>query len=166
MPKCPNCGQRTKGDFCQWCGYPIMKGDSAAKKAEKEAKEREKREADEARKAKEAARKAEREAKQAAKEREKREADEAGKASLSDGLTELTIAPPVDLGQVRKLVECLSHVQDLRIVLIGGSPDEGIKIVVSTGKPVLLVGALREMPPVEQVVKKGKEKIEIMLEAE
>ncbi|GAF81941.1 unnamed protein product, partial [marine sediment metagenome] len=42
-------------------------------------------------------------------------------------------------------------------LLIGGSLDEDIKIVVSAGKPFPLVSTLREMPPVEQVVKKGKE---------
>ena len=26
MAKCPNCGQKTKGDFCQWCGYPLKRG--------------------------------------------------------------------------------------------------------------------------------------------
>ncbi len=24
--KCPNCGQKTGGDYCQWCNYPILKG--------------------------------------------------------------------------------------------------------------------------------------------
>ena len=26
MVKCPNCGQRSIGTDCQWCGYPLMKG--------------------------------------------------------------------------------------------------------------------------------------------
>lgn len=25
MIRCPNCGQRTSGDFCQWCHYPLAK---------------------------------------------------------------------------------------------------------------------------------------------
>jgi len=23
MARCPNCGQETKGDFCEWCRYPL-----------------------------------------------------------------------------------------------------------------------------------------------
>ena len=76
----------------------------------------------------------------------------------------LTIVPPIDLGQVRKLEEYLCQVQDLRLVLVGGSVDEGTEIVVSAEKPIPLMDVPREMPPVEQVVKKGK-KIEIMLKA-
>ena len=26
MVRCPNCGQKTSGDYCQWCNYPILKG--------------------------------------------------------------------------------------------------------------------------------------------
>ncbi len=25
MAKCPNCGQETSGDYCQWCKYPMIK---------------------------------------------------------------------------------------------------------------------------------------------
>jgi hypothetical protein len=65
---------------------------------------------------------------------------------------------------MKKLEEALRQVQDLRLLLIGGSLDEGIKIVISAGKPIPLVSILREMPPVEQVVKKGKE-IQVSLRA-
>ena len=27
MRKCPNCGQKTGGYYCQWCGYPIIADD-------------------------------------------------------------------------------------------------------------------------------------------
>jgi len=37
--ECPNCGQKTAGDFCQWCGYPIMKGKPVRKQKEKKAAE-------------------------------------------------------------------------------------------------------------------------------
>ena len=91
MIKCSNCGQKTEGDFCQWCGYPVMKGgqgdkvkpkgkpeeaksvkrvEATAKKvAEREDKEQAKREAEEAGKAK-------RDAEREDKERAKRWADE------------------------------------------------------------------------------------------
>jgi len=61
MARCPNCGQKTRGDYCQWCNYPILKGrptrrrkaeKRAKREAELEAKEKAKREAEEARKAK------------------------------------------------------------------------------------------------------------------
>ena len=24
MPRCPNCGQMTSGENCQWCNYPLQ----------------------------------------------------------------------------------------------------------------------------------------------
>jgi uncharacterized membrane protein YkoI len=69
MPRCPNCGQITSEDNCQWCNYPLIKrrrigirrkpdaartakaGKQELKKAEIEAKEKAKRETEEARKA-------------------------------------------------------------------------------------------------------------------
>ena len=77
----------------------------------------------------------------------------------------LTIVSPVDSGQMRKLQEHLRQVQDLRLVLVSGSVDEDIAVVVSTEKPIPLIDVLREMPPVERVVKEGK-KIQVMLKAE
>ena len=26
MVRCPNCGQKTEGDYCRWCGYPVLGG--------------------------------------------------------------------------------------------------------------------------------------------
>lgn len=26
MVRCPSCGQKTSGDYCQWCCYPILRG--------------------------------------------------------------------------------------------------------------------------------------------
>ena len=133
----------------------------------REAKERVKREAEEARKAKKAAALAKKEAEREAKERAKREAEEVkGKAKgeaeepvsaeLYKGIVKLTIMPPIDIGQVRKLEEYLYQVQDLRLVLVGGSIDEGTEILVSAENPIPLIDALRELPPVDQIVKKGK----------
>ena len=118
--------------------------------------------AEEAKRAKLAEAAAKKEAEQATKEKAKREAEE---AELYEGMVELVVLPPNDLGQIKKLEEGLWQVQDLRPVLIGGSTDEGAKIVVSVGKPIPLIHVLREMPPIEEVAKKGK-KIQIMLKAE
>ncbi|MFC2057186.1 hypothetical protein ACFLTO_06460 [Chloroflexota bacterium] len=43
MIRCPNCGQKTIGEHCQWCKYPIPKGRPASpkeahKQAEREAR--------------------------------------------------------------------------------------------------------------------------------
>ena len=162
MVRCRNCGQETSGNYCQWCHYPILKGRAIGhrqtekrerKEAELAAKEQAKREAEEARKAKEA------------EEKAKREAEETVGAELYQGTVKLTIVSPVDLDQMRKLEEYLCQVQDLRLVLVGGSRDEGTMIIVSAAKPIPLIDALRDIPLVEQVVKKGK-KIEIVLKAE
>ena len=136
--------------------------------------------AKEKRYAKQAEKKARKEAEQAAKERAKREAKEAKRAEkaekkvrkeaeqvsaeLYEGIVKLAIASPVDYEQMKELNEYLRQVQDLRLVLVEGSVEEGTKIVVSAEKPILLVNVLRGIPPVEQVVKKGKE-IQVTLKA-
>jgi hypothetical protein len=28
MVRCSNCGRKTEGDYCQWCGYPVLTGGS------------------------------------------------------------------------------------------------------------------------------------------
>ncbi len=227
MYRCPNCGQKTSGDYCQWCKYPMLKGKPTryrksqkqeGKEAELAAKWQPKQEAEEARKAKKAedrvkkeaeaaqkrerkkaelaakwqpkqeaeeARKAEERVKKEAEEAQKRErkkadlaakwqpkqeAEEARKveetvgAELYEGIVKLTIVSPVDLGQMRKLKEYLCQVQDLHLVLVSGSVDEGTAIAVSAAKPIPLLDILREMPPVEQVAKEGNN-IQVMLKA-
>ena len=159
----------------------------ARKEAEQEAKERARREAEEAKekakreaeeakeeaqRAKEAEKKARKEAEQEAKERARREAEEAKEkaieeaeqaakekisAELYKGMMKLAIMSPVGYDEMRELEEYLRQVQELRLVLVGGSVEEGIKIVISAEKPIPLLNVLREMPPIERVVKKGKE---------
>jgi len=156
--------------------------EKAKKEAELAAKERAKREAEEAKEAKRAEERARKEAELAAKERAKREAEEAKEAKraeekakgavepavgagLYEGVMELTIVPPIDLGQMENLEKDLRQVENLRLVLVGGSVDEGNKIVVSAEKPIPLLRILGEMPAVEQVVRKG-DKIQVTLKAE
>ena len=146
--------------------------DKIKKRWEEEAKEKAKREAEEAMRVKEAEEKAKkeaearakREAEEKAKEKLGREAEEAMRAELYEGIVKLTIMSPINLGQIRNLEEHLRQVQDLRLLLTGGSVDEGTQIIVSAGKPIPLIDVLREMPPVEQVVKKGKD-IQVTLKA-
>ena len=127
-------------------------------KAEKKAKK----EAEQA--AKEKAEREAREAKDRAKREAEREAEKKVSDELYEGIVELVTASPIDQDQVRELEEYLRQVQNLRLVLIGGSVEEGAKIVVSVEKPMPLVNLLRKMPLVEQVVGKGK-KIQVTLKA-
>jgi len=127
--------------------------------------------AKEKRYAKQAEKKAKKEAKREAKERAEREAEKKARkeaeqvsAELYEGIVKLAIASPADYEQMKELSEYLRQVQNLHLVLVGGSVEEGTKIIVSAEKPIPLVSVLREMPPVEQVVKKGKE-IQVTLKA-
>jgi hypothetical protein len=114
-----------------------------AEMEDKEAKQRAKKDAEEAKKAKKTEPPAQDKAKEPGSE-------------MYNGLVRLTIMPPVDSGQLSNLEEHLCQVQDLRLVLIGGSVTDGTEIVVSTENPIPLLDILREMPPVAQVAKKGK----------
>jgi len=151
-----------------------------AQRAAKEAEEKAKQEAKEAKKKAAEAKpkeKAKREAKEA-KERAKREAKEAKRAEkaggeeaetavmgdLYKGMVELAIMPPIDLVQLENLGKELSQVENLRLVLVGGSVDKGSRIVVSAEEPIPLLSILREIPIVEDVVRKGGE-IQVTLKA-
>ena len=115
---------------------------------DKEATERAKKETKEAKKAEAQAKK---EAKQVAKGK-----DKGSTAELYKGMMRLAIVPPPDSGQLKRLEEHLSQVQDLRLVVIGGSVEGGTEIVVSAESPIPLLDILREMPPVAEVTTKGK----------
>ncbi|MFC2057231.1 hypothetical protein ACFLTO_06705, partial [Chloroflexota bacterium] len=137
----------------------------AQKVAELATEEQAKREAEEATKAKTAENKAQKVAELATEEQAKREAEGAEGTELYEGIVELTIVSPVVLGQMKKLEKYLRQVQDLHIELISGSVDEGTTIVVSAAKAIPLVESLKEMPPVQQVVKEGN-KVQITLKVE
>ncbi len=102
-----------------------------------------------------------------AKEKARIQAEEAELAAgteLYEGIVKLTIMPPIDFGMMRKLQECLHQVENLRLVLVSGSVQEGSIIVISVEKPIPLIDVLRAMPPVEQVIKKDM-KIMVTLKA-
>jgi hypothetical protein len=79
---------------------------------------------------------------------------------LYQGVVKLVIVSPVDADHMSKLEEILCKVPNLRLVLTGGSFEEGFGIVVSAEKPIPLLTILRAIPSVEQadkqVVKKEK----------
>ena len=66
--RCPNCGLKASGDYCQWCYYPILRGrPTRGRKAKQQ-------EAIEAKKAEETEKRAKIEAERAAKEKVRQEA--------------------------------------------------------------------------------------------
>lgn len=141
-----------------------------AKREAKEAKAREKRKAKEAKeKAKLAAQKA-KEAKPAKKKAKKAEkvekaAEPSVDAGTYRGVVTLAIVLPIDLGQLAALKKDLGQVENLRLVLVGGSVEGGSKIIVSAEEPLPLLDILEEMPAVDQVFRKGSE-IQVRLKAE
>ncbi len=87
MFTCPNCGQKTEGDTCQWCHYPILKGKPVRQDRsypiimgrplrQRETNKQIEREVPEAKKAKQLAKEEARKARQIAKERAKKETKE------------------------------------------------------------------------------------------
>ena len=139
--------------------------EKAREKAERLAKEKAIREAKEAEEeAREAEEKARKEAKRLAKEKAKREAKEKARFAPYEGIVKLVIMSLVDSDHMKELEENLRQIQNLRLVLIGGSVKKGIQIVISVEKPTPLIGILKEMPLVEEVVDKGEE-IQVTLKA-
>jgi hypothetical protein len=85
-------------------------------------------------------------------------------AELYSGVVTLMIAPPVHYEQIRNFKELLDRVKDIRVVLVGGSVDEGNMIVISAQQPIPLLTLFSELPIVQHVSKKDKG-IEITLKA-
>ncbi len=142
MVRCPNCGQKTSGDYCQWCKYPILRRSPARrrmakKRAKKEAelatrektkgaaekqtkkeaelatREKTKREVEKARKAKEAEKQTKKEAKIATRKKAKRGAEEA----------KLAAPLPIVFDQVKQIEECLKQVESICEELRAGKVD-------------------------------------------
>jgi len=138
-----------------------------AKKDAIEAKERAKREAEEAKIARKEEKKAEKEAKKAAKEKDVKgvedinitTTDETVKKNktkktsnkLYKGEVKLLILPPVDSKILKELEGDLRNTKGLKILLIGGTADGGMQIVLSTEKPVPILNILKKNPQVENV---------------
>jgi len=152
----------------------------AKKEAERLAKERNKREAEEARKAKKVERQAKKEPERLAKEKTKIEAEEAKQAreveietkkeanhdldaKIYEGNVKLVVLSPAGFGQVSEFKEYLDRVENLRILFVGASADEGSIIAVSVQKPMTLIRTLNEMPMVEKASKKSKKEIVLTL---
>ncbi len=70
--------------------------------------------------------------------------------------------PPASFEQVGQFQECLKRVDDLKLVMVGGSMDEGALVIVSLQAPMALGKILNEMPMVAAVEKKGKKLVVVM----
>jgi hypothetical protein len=138
-----------------------------AKKDAKAAREKAKRDAiaaeETARKEAEEAKKAKKEEEIARKEAEKLVKDEAADievvetiniTEISGGLSQnevkLIIMPPIDSVNLREVEKGLRNTADLRVLLIGGTADGGMQIVVSAAESVPILNTLRGMPQVEK----------------
>ena len=135
MVRCPNCGQKTRGDYCQWCNYPILKG-----KLKKRHRVEKKKKVAEA------------------------QISPAKDSVLDSGQIKLVVQKPLILDQARQFEESLKQVEDLSLVWSGGSEEEGMIITAQTHRPMSLVHMVKEMPQVEKVERK-KGKIIISLKA-
>jgi uncharacterized membrane protein YqiK len=145
--------------------------EEAEARAKQEAEERARREAEEAeaRAEQEAEAEMEQEAEEVPQEAEApkpapKEARKMG-AGLNRGMVVLTILPPTDCAQMQGLEAALSQVENLRVILVGGSAGEGNQIVVSADEPMPLLSILSELPVIDQVESKGSE-IRIRLKAD
>ena len=185
MVRCPNCGQNTSGDYCEWCNYPILKRRvkrrQKAKAADLAAREKARQDAIDAKKAKQAEERAGKEADLAAREKakqdtidaekakqaEERAGKEAGlapgeKTNIYQGNLNLVVQSPKGYEQVWQFEQYLKGLENLKILWTGGSQDEGAIIAISVPKPTPLIQLLSETPIVEQVA--GKERnIVVML---
>ena len=66
----------------------------------------------------------------------------------------LLIMPPVDSKNLKELEDGLRNTKGLKLLLIGGTADGGIQIVVSALKPIPILNALKETPQVEEAISK------------
>ena len=197
MSRCPNCGQSSESDFCEWCGYPVHVGgqidkekakreakearkarqaeQEAKKKADLEARKKAKREAKEAKKARQAEQEAKKKADLEAREKAEREAKDTGQAhqrakknikATKDLVTESKVnttykgivrivLPQANLNQVKIVEQYLLQIQNIRLLLVGGSVESGSEFIVSADKPVPLTSLLEGIEFLEVVVAKG-----------
>ena len=89
---------------------------------------------------------------------------EEARVALYEGVVKLVIKSPIDADHMKELEANLRQIQNLRLVLFGGSVEEGIQFVVSAEEPTPLIKILKEMPLVEEAVGKDKE-IQVVLKA-
>jgi len=120
------------------------------KEAEQQAKERARQEAQEAKKTKEQEEKAKKRAEEAEKIMQDIDAE------VYEGEFQLVLPSDISSKQLKQFEEYLGKLEDLKILMIGWSSDEGSIISVSLQKPLNLLHFFNEMPMVENVYKKRR----------
>lgn len=73
------------------------------------------------------------------------------------GDVRLVVPLTVGVKEVRRLKEHLQKVDSLKIVLTGGSEEEGHIILLTLQEPATLIGIIKEMSLVENIDKRGKD---------
>jgi len=86
-----------------------------------------------------------------------------GDAKIYHGNVRLVVISPSGFGLVSEFNKYLDRVEDLRVLFVGASADEGAIIAVSVQKPMTLIRTLNEMPMVENASKKSKKEIFLRL---
>ncbi len=102
----------------------------------------------------------------AADSEKQKEGSISGSRETAEGAVELVAPPPVHFGQVRQFQEALRQAAGLRIMMVGGSADQGAVIVVWVQAQVALFDILRGIAGVEkaeEVIQKGKRRIVLTL---
>jgi hypothetical protein len=139
-----------------------------AEKAKLAAKQRAKMETEEAKRAREFERWAKERVNPAIKEKTKTKQAETIEqtkgAGICEGVVRILVSG-VNSRQFKKLEDNLRLIEDLDILVIGGSVAVGTEFIVSADKPIPLVNALEEMQFVERVTEHGKT-IQVTLRAE
>jgi hypothetical protein len=139
-----------------------------AEKAKLAAKQRAKLETEEAKRAIEFERWAKERVKTSAKGKTKTKQAETTEqiegAGICEGVVRILVSG-VNSRQFKKLEDNLRLIEDLDILVIGGSVAVGTEFIVSADKPIPLVNALEEMQFVERVTEHGKT-IQVTLRAE
>lgn len=88
-----------------------------------------------------------------------------GRADLLQGNISLKVMAPLDQAKLRMFEEQLGQISELRVVLISGSADGAVEVIVAADKPLPVIDVLNGLPVVADVVNKGKQ-IQIALIAE
>lgn len=78
-------------------------------------------------------------------------------SELLEGTVNILLLQPPDARQMDSLMAGLRSVQNLRIVLVAGSMEEPVRVVVLAEQRVPLIDVLGRIPIVDQVTRSGRE---------
>jgi hypothetical protein len=125
-------------------------------------------EAEEAKRAREFERWAKRRVKAGAREKyqinKSEQTEQLKDAGIYQGVVRILVSG-VNGHQFKKLEDSLGQIENLDLLVIGGSVSVGTEFIVSADKPITLVNVLEEMQFVERVTEHGKT-IQVTLRAE